>query len=190
MDYISILLIAISLAMDAFAVSICNGIVIKNVRLTHAAAFGFMFGGLQFVMPLAGYFLGSSFSIYIESFDHWIAFGLLSFIGGKMIVETFHPGETGKSIAFEHSISFGKLFALGIATSIDALAVGISIALTGWNIWISALIIGVVAFALSFIGVLAGKKLGRRFQKNAGRLGGVVLIIIGVKILIEHLLAG
>ena len=102
-------------------------------------------------------------------------------------METFRTEESGKSIAFVQSLSLWKLFSLGIATSVDALAVGISIALTGWNIWISAMIIGVVTFILSFIGVFTGKKLGERFQKNAGRLGGVVLVGIGVKILIEHL---
>jgi len=138
-------------------------------------------------MPIIGFFLGSSFSGYIESIDHWIAFALLAFIGGKMLADTFHAGKADKPIVNEQDISLGKLFALGIATSIDALAVGISIALTGWDIWISSSVIGAVAFAFSFIGVLAGEKLGVRFHKNASRLGGIILIGIGIKILLEHL---
>ena len=189
MDYASLFLVAVSLAMDAFAVSIGNGMTIKNVRAGHALAFGAMFGGLQFLMPLVGFFLGSSFSGYIESIDHWVAFALLALIGGKMLFETFRADAAGAPAADGLAPSLGKLFLLGIATSIDALAVGISIALTGWNIWVSAVVIGVVAFVLSFAGVMAGKSLGKRFQKNAGRLGGIVLIGIGVKILLEHLLS-
>ena len=190
MDYISLFLIAVSLAMDAFAVSVCNGITMQSVKLRHACAYGAMFGGLQFLMPVIGYLLGSTFSIYIESIDHWIAFALLAVIGGKMIADTFRKEKADTSDADDAdaaAISLGKLFALGIATSIDALAVGISIALTGWDIWISSLVIGAVAFVLSFIGVLAGKKLGAHFQKNAGRLGGIILIGIGLKIVLEHL---
>jgi putative Mn2+ efflux pump MntP len=187
MDYFALLLVAVSLSMDAFVVSISNGLAIKNVKTSHALAFGSMFGGLQFVMPIAGFLLGSSFSIYIVSFDHWIAFALLAFIGGKMFIDTIRAGKTEEHFTAEQTISFGKLFALGIATSIDALAVGISIALTGWNIWFSSMVIGIVAFIFSFIGVFAGKKLDKRFHKNAGIFGGIVLIGIGVKILIEHL---
>ncbi|MCL1895980.1 MAG: manganese efflux pump MntP family protein [Clostridiales bacterium] len=188
MDYIALILIAVSLAMDAFAVAITGGITIKNVRPRHAAEFGLMFGGLQFAMPIAGFFLGSLFSAYIESIDHWIAFALLVFIGGKMLLDTFRGGKTVNPAVAGQTISPGRLFLLGIATSIDALAVGVSIALTGWDIWVSALVIGIVAFALSYAGVMAGKKLGLHLQKYAGRLGGLVLIVIGVKILLEHLL--
>ena len=188
MDYMVLILIAVSLAMDAFAVAICNGMAINDVKISHAMKFGLMFGGLQFVMPIIGFSLGSSFSIYIESIDHWVAFALLTLIGGKMLADTFRTAKADAPTATEQDISLGKLLALGIATSIDALAVGISIALTGWNIWISAAVIGAVAFAFSFVGVLAGKQLGTHFQKNAGRLGGIVLIAIGVKILLEHLL--
>ncbi|MDR2714755.1 MAG: manganese efflux pump MntP family protein [Coriobacteriales bacterium] len=187
MDYLAVFLVALGLAMDAFAVSICNGIAIKNIRLKHALAFGLMFGGLQMFMPIIGFFLGSTFSSYIENVDHWVAFGLLGAIGGKMLIDTFRKGDE-EAVANEQGITLGKLFVLGIATSIDALAVGISIALTGWNIWTSALVIGAVAFALSFFGVLAGKQLGVRFEKNAGRVGGIILIGIGIKILLEHLL--
>ena len=187
MDFLMLVLIAIGLAMDAFAVAICNGITVKTRKIRHAAAFGLMFGGMQLIMPIAGFLLGSSFSAFIESIDHWIAFALLSFIGGKMLGESFRADNGNKPITGGEALSLGKLFALGVATSIDAFAVGVSIALTGWNIWISSLIIGGVAFAFSFAGVLAGQRLGGRFQKSAGKFGGIVLIGIGVKMLVEHL---
>ncbi|MCL2400543.1 MAG: manganese efflux pump MntP family protein [Defluviitaleaceae bacterium] len=186
MDYIALILVAVSLAMDAFAVAICNGITIKNVKIYHAAVVGFIFGGSQFIMPLGGYFLGSLFLVYIESFAHWVAFALLAVIGVKMFLDTFRAGKECESISDELSFSFLKLFALGIATSIDALVVGASLPVVGWNIWVSAVVIGGVAFAFSFIGVLAGKVLGARYQKNASRLGALVLIGIGLKTLLEH----
>jgi len=189
MDYFALIMIAVGLAMDAFAVSIGNGISIRDVNLRHALAFGFMFGGMQMLMPIVGFFMGSSFSVYIENIDHWVAFALLAFIGGKMFFETFRAEKKAGASTGGEAPSLGKLFLLGIATSIDALVVGISIALTGWNIWISSLVIGIIAFAFSFVGILAGKRIGARFQKNAGRLGGLVLIGIGIKILFEHLLA-
>ena len=185
MDYFALILVAIALAMDAFAVAICNGITLKKVKIAHALEFGLMFGGMQAVMPIIGFFLGSLFVGYIEFIDHWVAFALLALIGGKMLVESFRT-EKEESIA-EPIISIGALFILGIVTSIDALAVGINISLIGWDIWTSALTIGAVTFVLSFAGVFAGKRLGMRFQKNAGRLGGIILIAIGVKILLDHL---
>jgi putative Mn2+ efflux pump MntP len=225
MDFIALILIAVGLAMDAFAVAITGGIAIPEVRPRHAAEFGLMFGGMQFAMPVAGFFLGSLFSAYIEGVGHWIAFALLAFIGGKMLIDTFRDGKAdvpvpagkpartalagkstvptlaGKSavpapagktariaLAAGRAIPLGRLFLLGIATSIDALAVGVSIAMTGWDIWVSALVIGVVAFALSYAGVMVGKRLGLRLQKYAGILGGIVLIAIGAKILLEHLM--
>ncbi|MCL1798902.1 MAG: manganese efflux pump MntP family protein [Eggerthellaceae bacterium] len=189
MDYLALMLVAVSLAMDAFAVSIGNGMTMRGAGVRHALAFGLMFGGLQFLMPIAGYLLGSSFSASIGGIGPWVAFALLVLIGGKMLSESFRaPGE-GPTAAGTEPPSLGRLFLLGIATSIDALAVGVSIALTGWNIWVSALVIGAVAFAFSFFGVVAGKKIGARFQRNASRLGGAILIGIGIKILVEHLLS-
>jgi len=187
MDYFALILVALGLSMDAFAVAICNGIAIKDVKVRHAAVFGLMFGGMQAIMPIIGFFMGGLFSGYIESIAYWVAFALLALIGGKMLAETFRAEESDEPAASRQFISFGALFVLGIATSIDALAVGINIALIDWNIWISALTIGVVTFVLSFVGVFAGKRLGMSFRKNAGRLGGIVLIAIGVKILLEHL---
>jgi len=186
MDYFSLILVAIALAMDAFAVAICNGMTLKKVKIGHAMAFGLMFGGMQAVMPIIGFFLGSLFKDYIEFIDHWVAFALLTLIGGKMLAETFRAEKADDPVV-EQMIPLGALFILGIATSIDALAIGVNISLIGWNIWISALTIGVITFGLSFAGVFAGKKLGTRFQKNAGRLGGIILIGIGVKILLDHL---
>jgi len=187
MDYRALLLLAFSLSMDAFAVSICNGLAITHVKVRHAVAFGLVFGGMQAVMPVLGYFLGATFSGYVQGIGSWIAFALLAFIGGKMIFETLRP-EKDETVSKGDAISIGRLLLLGVATSIDALAAGVSIALTGGDIWVSAWIIGVVTFVMSFIGVLAGKRIGARFEKYAGRVGGVVLIGIGVKILLQHLL--
>ncbi|MCL1979198.1 MAG: manganese efflux pump MntP family protein [Methanomassiliicoccaceae archaeon] len=187
MDYVALILIAFGLAADAFAVAISNGMTIQKVRIGHAMAFGLMFGGMQAIMPILGFFLGSVFGGYIESYAYWVAFALLALIGSKMLAETFRAEKEDEPDTNGLFISLGALFILGVATSIDAFAVGVNIALTGWNIWISAFTIGVVTFALSFVGVYAGKRLGMRFQKNAVRLGGIVLIGIGVKILVEHL---
>jgi len=186
MDYVSLIFIAIGLSMDAFAVAICNGMAMKSVKVRHAVAFGLMFGGMQAIMPIIGYFVGSLVSGYIESFAYWIAFILLALIGGKMLLDAFR-GKEEDSIKDGQFISLAALFALGVATSIDALVVGINFALIEWNIWISALVIGVVTFTLSFAGVYAGKKLGMALQKYATILGGVVLIAIGLKILLQHL---
>jgi len=185
MDYISLIFIAIGLSMDAFAVAICNGMAMKSVKVRHAVAFGLMFGGMQAIMPIIGYFVGSLFSGYIESFANWIAFILLALIGGKMILDAFRGKE--ESVKDGQFISLAALFALGVATSIDALVVGINFALIGWNIWISALVIGLVTFILSFAGVYAGKKLGTALQKYATIFGGAVLIAIGLKILLQGL---
>ena len=187
MDYIALILVAVSLAMDAFAVSVCNGIVRNNVKIYHAIIFGLTFGGFQFLMPLAGYFLGTSFIVHTGGLAYWIAFTLLAFIGGKMLLDTFRACENENS-SCGPALSLCRLFVLGIATSIDAMAVGVTIPVACWNIWLSAIIIGGASFAFSFVGVLAGKMLGNRYQKNASRLGALVLIGIGIKILIENLI--
>ena len=186
MSFIEIALLGISLAMDAFAVSITTGITLKDLRWKHAVKVGLFFGGFQFLMPLIGYLAGTTVASYIEGVDHWIAFGLLAFIGGKMLWECIHPGKDEEEAV--DPTATGKLFILAIATSIDALAVGISLALLKANIWLCAGWIGVITFALSMMGVMLGKKLGEKFQKSAGFVGGIVLICIGVKILMEHLL--
>lgn len=184
-----IFVIAVSLAMDALAVSTSNGLALRRVTLKHAVIFGLYFGVFQFIMPLIGYFCGSIFSDYIEMIDHWVAFGLLSLIGGKMVIDTF-GGEDGELVVYDEKkvLAPANMIMLAVATSIDALAVGVSFALTeDCNIWLSSFIIGVVAFVLSFLGVKAGKKIGDRFQTYATRIGGCVLILIGLRILITDL---
>ena len=182
---LSILLIALSLAMDAFAVSVSTGIAVPGFGVRQAARIGLWCGFFQFSMPLAGWFLGSSVKSYIEFIDHWIAFGLLALIGASMIREAL-SGEGGEAVA---DLSVRRLFFLALATSIDALAVGVTMAfMKDVNILLSAAIIGAVAFLMAMLGGLLGRRLGQLFQKRATLLGGAVLILIGVKILGEHLL--
>lgn len=187
MNILELFFIAVSLAMDAFAVSVSNGLMLPKIRIWHAVIFGLFFGVFQFIMPLAGYILASSFSTYIEAFDHWIAFILLAIIGGNMIKESFSDDENAADVQ-ANIMSFKNLTMLAVATSIDALAVGVTFAIVDrGNIWISCSVIGIVAFILSYIGVMLGKKISGVFQSYAERIGGAVLIIIGLKILIEHL---
>lgn len=191
MNFFAVFLIAISLAMDAFAVSISNGLALSKVKPMHAVKFGLFFGIFQFIMPLIGYLCSKNFSGAIEEFDHWIAFILLVLIGGKMFIETFKNDDISVANKDEVILSFKNLTVLAIATSIDALAVGVSFAFVGegkgLGILEASAIIGIVAFVLSFIGAMLGRKIGDLFQKNAERIGGLILIGIGCKILIEHL---
>lgn len=186
MDFISVFLIALGLAMDAFAVSISNGLLLKKIKSSYAVKFGMFFGLFQFIMPIIGWFFAQSFSESIKKYDHWFAFILLCIIGGNMIIEAIRNNENNvyndKDI-----LSFKNIFVLAIATSIDALAVGISFALIDIDIIISSMIIGIVAFVLSYIGIILGKKIGGFFKKGAEIIGGIILIGIGIKILIEHL---
>ena len=182
---IEIFLIAVSLALDAFAVSVSTGISTPGFGLRQSARMGLWFGGFQFAMPLIGWFLGSSVAKYIEAFDHWLAFGLLALIGGRMIWESLHGEE--EQADGPADLSARKLCVLAIATSIDALAVGVSMAFMPVNILFSAIVIGVVAFALSLLGGILGEKLGTLFEKWVQVAGGIVLIGIGIKILIEHM---
>lgn len=183
---LQIFFIAVSLAMDAFAVSVSTGISMPGFGPRQAARIGLWCGAFQFFMPLIGYFLGSSVSAYIEAVDHWIAFGLLALIGGNMIREALF-GEGEEAIA---DLSVRRLFLLALATSIDALAVGVTMVFMDVPVLLSAAIIGVVAFVLAMLGGLLGRRLGRLFQRRATLLGGVVLVFIGAKILLEHLLGG
>lgn len=182
-DLIQLLLIALSLAMDAFAVSLSTGIAVPGFGPRQAARMGLWCGAFQFLMPLLGWLLGFSVKAYIQSVDHWIAFLLLALIGGNMIRES-HRGQAEAAA----DLSVKRLFLLALATSIDALAVGVTMAFT-WDgsILFAAAVIGAVAFALAMLGGLLGRKLGQLFQRRATLLGGVVLIGIGVKILLEHL---
>ena len=187
MSVIEIALLGVSLAMDAFAVSITTGITLKDLRWKHALKVGLFFGGFQFLMPLIGYLAGSTFVRYIESVDHWIAFGLLAFIGGKMVYECIRPGEE-EQVA--NPTATGKLLVLAVATSIDALAVGVTFAFLQVDIVPAVLFIGCTTFVISAVGVKVGAVFGARFQHQAELLGGVVLVLMGVKILAEHLTAG
>lgn len=182
MNIIEILLIGIGLAMDAFAVSICKGLSMKKLDKKKTAIIGLYFGVFQGLMPVIGYFLGKGFENFVTSIDHWIAFILLVFIGGNMIKEAFKEEEK-----VNDDVSFKTMIILAIATSIDALAIGITFAFLGVNIWLSVLAIGIITFAISAIGVIIGNKFGDKYEKKAQIFGGIILIIIGAKILIEHL---
>lgn len=183
---VEVFLIAVSLALDAFAVSVSGGISVKGFGWRHAVKMGGYFGLFQFAMPLVGWFLGSSVSAYIEAVDHWIAFGLLALIGGRMVWGALKNG-CGECEEGPTDLSCRRLLVLAVATSIDALAVGISMAFMDVNILLSAVVIGLVAFFLSVLGGLLGKRLGCLFRRRAEIVGGLVLIAIGVKILVEHL---
>jgi putative Mn2+ efflux pump MntP len=183
MNMIMILFIAFGLAMDAFAVSITNGITIKHQRINNALKIGIFFGSFQALMPLIGWLAGLRLRDFISGFDHWVAFGLLSLIGGKMIYESTKIGDD-KEI---RSLNLFVLLLLSIATSIDALAVGLSFAFLKISIATPIIVIGIVTFILSFLGVLVGNKLGHFFENKMEILGGLILIGIGIKILIEHL---
>lgn len=183
MSLAELFLIAVGLSMDAFAVSVCKGLSMPKLNKKHAVIIGLYFGGFQALMPLIGYFLGSHFKDAITSFDHWIAFILLVIIGGNMVKESREKDED----ELDASIDVKTMLLLAIATSIDALAVGVSMAFMPVNILFSAIVIGVVAFGLSLVGGMLGKKLGTLFEKWAQVAGGIVLVGIGIKILIEHM---
>lgn len=182
---VSAVLLGVGLSMDAFAVSVCKGLAVGKVKTSHMAIAGAWFGGFQMLMPLIGYFLGSSFHSYIEKFDHWVAFILLVLIGVNMLREAFSKEEDNESNA---SFGFKTMFVMAVATSIDALAVGIALAMEAeTNIWLSIICIGVTTFVLSAIGVKIGSIFGDKYKKKAEIIGGVILILLGLKILLEHL---
>ena len=181
MDLI-ILFIAISLAMDSFSVSISRGFTTnKNMLFFEALKTGFFFGLFQAVMPIIGFFSGLSIIDFISGFDHWVAFGLLCIIGGRMIYESISK----KAKQVVNSSSLKVLLILSTATSIDALAVGLSLSFLGTSIITPVIIIGIIAFCMSFFGVFIGKMFGRYFEK-IGILGGIILIVIAIRILIDH----
>ncbi len=184
---ITVFLTGIGLSMDAFAVAICKGLKMQKLNYKQTFLISLFFGGFQALMPFVGWVLGHSFKNYIESFDHWVAFALLLFIGGKMIYEAFKGDEDDDSDKFD----IKELFIMAIATSIDALAVGIAFAIDGIDtagaILLAVLIIGITTFALSAIGVFIGHKFGAVYKSKAELTGGIILILIGVKILLEHL---
>ena len=183
MSLIELFLIAVGLSMDAFAVAVCKGLAMPKMSWKGAAIVGLYFGGFQALMPFLGYLLGAGFKDAISAYDHWVAFILLALIGGNMIRESREDEEE----SLDASLSFRSMVLLAIATSIDALAVGITFAFLRMDILPSALTIGLTTFILSMIGVLVGNRFGARYKKKAEITGGVVLVLIGVKILLEHL---
>lgn len=186
MGFGELFLLAVGLSMDAFAVSVCKGLSVKKAGLKESAICGAWFGGFQGLMPLIGFLLASLFAQAIQSFDHWIAFGLLAIIGINMLKEAF--GTECECCDKNADFSAKAMFVMAVATSIDALAVGISLAMAGnVNIVVAVLLIGVTTFLLSALGVKIGNIFGNKFEKKAQIAGGLILIGLGVKILLEHL---
>lgn len=185
MGITDVLVLAVGLSMDAFAVSICKGLATTRLKFKYILVVGLYFGIFQAVMPLIGYYLASGFRHLIESFDHWIAFGLLLLIGANMIREAFKKDEE----AADDSLRIGTMLVLAVATSIDALAVGISMACASMsvNIFAAVAIIGAITLSLSMAGVKIGNAFGEKFKTKAEVSGGLILIAIGIKILLEHL---
>ena len=186
MGLIELFLTGVGLSMDAFAVSICKGLGMRKVNYRHTFLIALFFGGFQALMPLAGWLLGRQFERYITAVDHWIAFGLLALIGGNMLRDAFR-NEPESTSGCGDRLDLKELLLMAIATSIDALAVGISFAFLGVNIWLARLIIGVTTFVICTVGVFVGNRFGTRYQKRAAIAGGVILILLGLKILLEHL---
>lgn len=188
MSAIELILIAVGLAMDAFAVAVCRGLKMKKLNYAHGTVIALFFGGFQMLMPLLGWFLGFKFEKYIVSVDHWIAFVLLAFIGGKMIYESLknNDGEDECACCGE-KLDLKELTVMAVATSIDALAVGITFAFLRVNIILSASLIGIITFAISFAGVIIGHVFGSKLKSRAELAGGLILVLIGIKILLDHL---
>lgn len=184
MGLFELFLIAVGLSMDAFAISLCKGLNMRRINYFHSFVIALFFGGFQALMPIIGWLIGSQFERFIINFDHWIAFALLLFIGGKMIYESIKGGDEDN---INERLDIKELFIMAIATSIDALAVGITFAFLQTSILPAASLIGVTTFVISFAGVSIGNHFGARFKSRAEILGGAVLILIGTKILLEHL---
>ena len=187
MGFVELFLIGIGLSMDAFAVSICKGLSVQHLRVRHMLLAGLYFGAFQALMPLLGYLLGTQFEQFVTSVDHWIAFVLLVFIGGKMIVEAVRDPDVEEIGKKDPPLDHKEMFLLAVATSIDALAVGITFAFLDTPIIEAITIIGLTTFFLSILGVVVGNFFGTRYKKKAEIVGGIILVAIGVKILLEHL---
>lgn len=183
MMILEVVLVAIGLAMDAFAVSVCKGLSMKKMNWKKAIIVGLYFGIFQALMPVIGYFLGTTFESLVTKIDHWIAFGLLAIIGINMLKEAFDKDEEDRN----DQVDFKTMVVLAIATSIDALAVGITFAFLNINLLMATLIIGLITFVVCVIGVKIGNKFGDKYEKKAEIFGGVILILMGLKILLEHL---
>ena len=187
MGFWSVLLIAVALSMDAFAVSIANGCRIQKVTVRDAVRPGYWFGGFQMLMPVVGWLGGLTFRSFIDGLSPWIAFGLLVFVGGKMIFEAVHGGESSEDCLDAERRSDREMLLLAVATSIDALAVGLSLSVLRVSIWLPALVIGITTFGFSVVGTVIGCGIGKLIKDKAEILGGVVLIAIGIKILLQGL---
>ena len=183
MSLISLFIIAVGLSMDAFAVSICKGLAMQKINLRKAGIVGLWFGGFQALMPFIGYLLGSQFEQYITAIDHWIAFVLLGLIGASMIKEALSKEEE----CANDSLDCKTMFLLAVATSIDALAVGVTFAFLQVEIVPAVSFIGIITFTLSVVGVKVGNIFGTKYKSKAELAGGIILIVMGIKILLEHL---
>lgn len=183
MELAELMIIAVGVSMDAFAVSICKGLSVRNIRPKHSLLTALWFGGFQALMPLLGYFLGVSFADFVSSVDHWIAFILLGIIGSNMIKESFHKDEC---CSVDPDFSFRTMLAMAVATSIDALAIGVSLAFLKVNIWQSVILIGLTTAVFSGTGVYIGNIFGNRYKSKAEFAGGFILVVMGLKILLDH----
>ena len=186
MGLFEIFMIGVGLSMDAFAASICKGLNMRRLSAKNMLIIGLFFGGFQALMPAVGWILGKQFEVYITSVDHWVAFALLAFIGGKMIYDVFHGDEDGCCNEKTDKLDMKEVLTLAVATSIDALAVGISFAFLQVEILKAVSVIGVTTFVLSVVGVAVGNMFGAKYEKKATLAGGIILILIGLKILLEH----
>lgn len=187
MGFLELFVISVGLSMDAFAVAICKGLCMRKINYKNAIIIGCFFGGFQGIMPLIGYFLGIQFKDSITSFDHWIAFVLLSLIGINMIRESLNKDEISCEV-IDASLNLKNMTVLSFATSIDALAIGVTFAFLQVNIISAVSVIGITTFILSIVGVIIGNLFGTKFKSKAELAGGIILIIMGLKILLEHLL--
>lgn len=186
--FIELFLLGIGLAMDAFAVSVCKGLGMRNLNKKQTLIIGLYFGGFQALMPLIGWLLGSQFQKYITRIDHWIAFILLGFIGGKMMIEAIREWNEEETVdVIDAPLDHKNMLVLSVATSIDALAVGITFAFLDTPIIEAITIIGITTMVISIIGVVVGNFFGSRYKSKAEFIGGLILVLLGLKILLEHL---
>ena len=185
--FIELFLMGIGLAMDAFAVSICKGLAMRRVNRKQAFVIALFFGGFQALMPFVGWVLGIQFEQYITSIDHWIAFILLGYIGGKMIAESVKPEEDEEIAQMDPPLDIKEMFILAIATSIDALAVGITFAFLDYPIVEAISVIGIITFFVCIGGVYVGNFFGNKYKNKAEFVGGLILVLLGVRILLSHL---
>lgn len=187
MGILELFLIGVGLSMDAFAVAVCQGLCMPKINWRHAGIIALFFGGFQALMPFAGWLLGSQFAGYIQSFDHWVAFILLALIGGNMVREALAPEEEKVSCAVTTKLDYKQLLLMAVATSIDALAVGVTFAFFEVSIVPAVSVIGCTTFCISLAGVAVGNYFGVRYKKRAEVTGGIILVLLGIKILLEHL---